>query len=284
MKRILFVVLSVILGNHSVVGQDNHAPTITAFSALSTPFDPYTKEHYSPEIIASLKHYTLVHTHNESGEINDSRLQYQDSTLEQEDELALWVVTISHTGEQERFSMQLATVRANYNFGLLPPTDAPSWLFGTTEYYKWRETDFQLRNFLSNQQLSPPNYYLNYGDKYSVRFTEKIRPKLSEKGQEWLDKTLVLLQLSTEALLMKDRSLELDPIAYRKQLFALHPHVYETAGFFELSFRDFLMVVTHLDVKDTISKEGRLQVKKLGKLFVFHVLSNKMGVNLLPAN
>ena len=34
--------------------------------------------------------------------------------------------------------------------------------------------------------MEPPDYYMNYGDKYARRFTEELSPNLSERGQQWL--------------------------------------------------------------------------------------------------
>jgi hypothetical protein len=145
------------------------------------------------------------------------------------------------------------------------PTKVPDSILGTVDYYAWREADFSTRIAASGLEYDTPHYYCNYGHKYAHRFTWHIRPHLSAEGQQWLDKTLLMLQIGTEVCLLQDPFIELAPERLYQQLFTLHPQVYEAAGFFELSFRDQLAVVIRLDPSDLTSPEGRRQVVALAK-------------------
>jgi hypothetical protein len=49
------------------------------------------------------------------------------------------------------------------------PMPVPKRLLGTAEYYKFRALDFKRRN----PDKDPPDYYLNFGDKYARNFTNE---------------------------------------------------------------------------------------------------------------
>lgn len=154
---------------------------------------------------------------------------------------------------------------ADQNPTLLPPTPAPDSILGSVDYYAWRENDFTKRVSEAGYNINTPPYYCNYGHKYAHRFTWHIRPRLTEEGQQWLDKTLLLLQVGTEVCLLQEPLIELNPEELNRQLFQLHPQVYEAAGFFELAFRDQFAIVIRLDPSDLTSPEGRQQVVALAK-------------------
>lgn len=151
------------------------------------------------------------------------------------------------------------------NNTLLPPTPAPDSILGTVDYYAWREADFSTRAAAAGLTIKSPDYYCNYGHKYAHRFTWHIRPHLSTEGQQWLDKTLFLLQVGTEVCLLRGTLIELEPKRLNQLLFTLHPDVYAVAGFYTLPFRDQVAIVIRLDPSDLTSPEGRRQVVALVK-------------------
>lgn len=220
----------------------------------------------------SLQYYRLVNQLNEKGEVVSSHLCYKPLLEPINEPDCMWLVVVDHNGT-ETYNIRNIEEMADFYTGNFPiPTLAPDSLFGTTAYYKWRETDFRVRCILSKNQSEIPDYYSNYGDKYVERFSLVIRNHLSPEGQQWLDETLLLLEIGTEAALLNDPLVELSPQELRHRLFELHPLVYETAGFFDLSLRDQFNIAIRLDIKDLISKEGRIQAKELAKKFVLHKL------------
>jgi hypothetical protein len=223
----------------------------------------------------NLKYYRLVNQLNEKGEIVACELCFKPLPEPINEPDCMWHVLIDHTGK-ETFIVRCIDEMADFYTGNFPvPTPAPDSLFGTTAYYKWRETDFRVRCAISKNRSTVPDYYSNYGDKYVERFSRVIRNHLSREGQEWLDETLVLLQLGTEIELRIDPLVELSPQELRRRLFALHPPIYEAAGFFDLSLHDQFNIVIRLDVKDLLSKEGRIQAKELLKKFIQYKLPFK---------
>lgn len=159
----------------------------------------------------------------------------------------------------------------------LPPTTAPAEILGTDAYYQWRLHDFTLRNHVTGLAIPSPDYYLSYGDKYAHRFLHEVKPKLSETGKNWVDNTLLLLQLTNECLLLHDPEAEQHSTSFRRQLFAYHVLVYESTGFFDLSIHDKLRIAAALDFQDLISQEGLLQVKHLVFRYLRHLIRNSIS-------
>jgi hypothetical protein len=157
---------------------------------------------------------------------------------------------------------------AFYDGKALLPTKAPSSIIGSDRYYQWRYTDCHVRNCIAGNDSPVPDYYLNYGQKYARRFHTVVRPKLSPEGKYWLDKTVLLFQAATEALVTTSGTAELNDHDFRRQLFDLHPQVYEATGFFDLPLRDQWIVVSHVDLKDLFSQEGFRQIRQLAKDYV----------------
>lgn len=108
----------------------------------------------------------------------------------------------------------------------VPP--APREFVGTCDYYLWRHWNFLQRHHGCRHR--PPDYYVDYGYKYCVKFSLHLRPRLSEEGKSWLDKTRLLLQVYLEQELARNPNVELDNIAFRKMAFRTHPDAYWNAG------------------------------------------------------
>lgn len=188
-------------------------------------------------------------------------------------------VTFNADGGQQFTALSLTDAAQQYGNNTFAPTRAPSWILGSADYYVWRNDNFLLRCRLCGKTASAPDYYLDYGNKYAVRFPTEVRPKLSPQGQDWLDKTFLLLQIATEDILMRHGDAELDSRAFRRQLFGLHAEVYEVSGFFELPFRDKWLVFKALDLRDVVSDEGREQIKAIGKAYAKYLVVKKIGTH-----
>ena len=137
-------------------------------------------------------------------------------------------------------------------------------MIGNVGYYQARNTDYLSRHGAP----PPPDYYLNYGNKYARRFTTVLRPKLSADGQRWLDKAFVLLQTAMENRLLKDRSaydtLEMNNDAFRTFAYGTHPDAYLAAGLSGLNPFDLAKIASTPDLGDLLSLDGVSQVVETG--------------------
>lgn len=212
------------------------------------------------------ENYTIRCTTGTSGEITTSELVYEG--LFREDPEQILIVMTDCNRIVSEHCVPIAQACEFYTGAALLPTKAPDSIIGTTAYYHWRYTDCRIRNCVMGNSSSVPDYYLNYGEKYARRFNTEVRPKLSREGQQWLDETVLLFQLATEALVLENGSAELNDRDFRRQLFDLHPKVYEATGFFDLPLRDRLLIARHLDAKDLFSREGRIQIRQLARDYV----------------
>ena len=144
----------------------------------------------------------------------------------------------------------------------IPPYPAPKDIIGTKSYYVFRDKDFKNR---SENKKTPPDYYLDYGNKYCKAFSEKTRPKLSSKGKTWLDKTLIALQESIEKKLKADPKIELDSTKFRKYAFDSHPDCYIKSGLFDLSPEDLFWIGWTPELKEFFKLETWVQIIKVVK-------------------
>jgi len=144
----------------------------------------------------------------------------------------------------------------------LPPADNPAPVqVGTREYYQQRLEDFQQRN----PGATPPDYYLDYGDKYLERFSSLDSSDLSPAGLAWRDRTIVALQSAIEDLRINDpqrfADLERNPTEFREFAFASHPKAYVDSGLYHLSAQDLSVIALTPDINDVLSQEGIDQTK-----------------------
>jgi hypothetical protein len=127
---------------------------------------------------------------------------------------------------------------------------------GTPDYYQQRYDDFVARN----PGVEPPDYYLEYGQKYADRFSSLDDRDLSAEGLEWRDKTLVALQQAIEDKRTSDpegfAELERDPEAFRRFAFETHPAAYVDSGLYDLPAQDLLVIAGTPDINDVLSQEG----------------------------
>jgi RHS repeat-associated protein len=150
------------------------------------------------------------------------------------------------------------------------PTPAPAEILGTVEYYKFRNDDFIKRH----PNSSPPEYYINYGDKYARRFSNELNPKLTPEGQEWLMKARLYLQLEMEKELNKNPRIELNNQDFQKFAFDSHVKAYTDAGVLELGFGDKVLILSTPDAKDLLSDLGRQQAMQMGILQIQFYMNN----------
>ncbi len=145
-----------------------------------------------------------------------------------------------------------------------PPTPLRS-MIGNVGYYAAREADFGERYHGSP---AAPDYYLGYGDKYARRFTSVLRPNLSPEGQDWLDRTFVLLQTAIEDRLARDPdafdSLEKDDDAFRAFAYATHPDAYLSGGLAGLGPGDLAQIALTPDLGDLATVDGVSQILDTG--------------------
>ena len=127
---------------------------------------------------------------------------------------------------------------------------------GRPEFYDERHNDFLSR--FPNKNA--PEYYKKYGYKYCKKFQDETRHKLSEAGKEWVDKTLVALQLKLNAIIMKDPLLELNETQLKTAAFDSHVEAYIESGVLELPLSDKIDILLTVDWVDLSSSEGFKQV------------------------
>jgi len=149
----------------------------------------------------------------------------------------------------------------------LTDADEPAEVEFGLDYYEQRADDFRRRN----PGVEPPDYYLEYGDKYAERFASLDNTDLSPEGLEWRDKTLRALQEAMEAKRREDpegfAELERDPDAFREFAYGTHPDAYVDSGLFDLSAQDISVIAATPDIADVFTSDGIGQtLVTLGKL------------------
>ncbi|EKD82557.1 MAG: hypothetical protein ACD_39C01218G0003 [uncultured bacterium] len=161
------------------------------------------------------------------------------------------------------------------------PSIAPDGVVGTVSYYRWRYNDFIQRHpqFVEPDPKNIPDYYLDYGEKYAIRFTDELYPELSNREQKWLIIARLNLQLIIENRCQSNPEafarLEENPRAFRRFAFDTHPIAYMDAGLSGLPLSDLIKIGLTPDLRDILTKNGSLQVisisGKLGKDYLKRV-------------
>jgi Ca2+-binding RTX toxin-like protein len=138
-------------------------------------------------------------------------------------------------------------------------------LIGSLDYYKFRYNDFVRRN----PGVVPPDYYLNYGDKYARRFSSETFSGLSNEGKEWLIRTRKNLQKEMENRLNSNPNdyarLERNPDAFRDFAYSTHPDAYLDAGLKRLPLSDLIKIASTPDIQDILTPSGLKQVGEVIK-------------------
>lgn len=160
----------------------------------------------------------------------------------------------------DQLALSSSVARASAQVATQPQ---PVAKLGGTDYYRVRYEDFKRRH----PEQEAPSYYLNYGEKYAVRFTEELAPQLSPKGQAWLVQARLNLQVAIEDRLKADPAafdkLEQDDEAFKKFGYDTHPEAYLSAGLDELPLKDLIRIGLTPDTKDLLTKMGLEQVAEV---------------------
>jgi len=132
---------------------------------------------------------------------------------------------------------------------------------GTPEWYDARHDDHLRRHA---GMPPPPDYYLDYGKKYCLRFSKDLYPKLSVEGQAWIVETRTDLQVAIDDRLLEDPAafdqLECDAAASKTFAFDTHPKAYLDGGLRSLPLADIMQIATTPDIGDLATMDGIAQV------------------------
>lgn len=142
----------------------------------------------------------------------------------------------------------------------VPP--APRDFIGTCDYYLWRHWNFLQRH--NSCQHRPPDYYIDYGYKYCIKFSLHLHPRLSEDGKSWLSRTRVLLQVYMEQELARNPTVELDNLAFRKMAFRTHPDAYWYAGLRNVPWSDRFKILREPDWQEWTKYDTWAQAADVG--------------------
>ncbi|MBN1204033.1 MAG: hypothetical protein JXB05_03805 [Myxococcaceae bacterium] len=130
----------------------------------------------------------------------------------------------------------------------------------SSDYYRQRYDDFVRRN----PGMTPPDYYLNYGNKYLEKFSALGPKDLSPAGLAWRDRTLKALQDAIEMKRAEDpvafAQLERDPEAFKKFAYDTHADAYVNSGLFNLPAQDLVKIGTTPELRDLLGKDGVRQI------------------------
>ncbi|MFN3151569.1 CARDB domain-containing protein [Bremerella sp.] len=166
-----------------------------------------------------------------------------------------------------------ANVAARFLFDSEPGQQIPSptpydGTFGDARYYRFRHQDFLNRFCGGNATgcapgVQPPDYYLDYGDKYLNEFAND-RDNYSPEGQAWIDRTRAELQKQLEQGLLNDPSMETDSQRFRDFAFDTHPDAYIKSGLFDLPWSDYWEIVWTTGEDSVFTTEGWEQIWDVG--------------------
>lgn len=156
------------------------------------------------------------------------------------------------------------------------PTSFPEDKLGATDYYLWRYQDFKKRY----PNTDPPDYYLNYGHKYVLRFSKETITKLSTKGKIWVEQTRKNLQVAIEQELKQNPDLEVKNNGkdFKEFVFNSHLEAYWKSGIYKLDRQDLTEIFTTLNKYDLWTTSTlKLANRMLSKLTLYW-LKKRLGV------
>lgn len=99
-------------------------------------------------------------------------------------------------------------------------------------------------------------YPRGYGARYAQRFYRETRPRMTARGQAWIDDVLICLQLELRERIDVQTSCS----DLRRIAFDSHPGCYIEAGFCTLHPWDVLNVVWTVDATDWLSADAARQL------------------------
>ena len=131
-------------------------------------------------------------------------------------------------------------------------TPYPAKDLGSQAYYLFRHNDFVLRN----PGRQPPDYYLEYGDKYLSRFKGVTYPLLSDEGKRFIQTVARALQHEIENKLIYDpkgfSDLEANSVLFTEFAYNTHPKAYCESGWAKLPKSDRDKIIIDVDRSDYI--------------------------------
>lgn len=151
-----------------------------------------------------------------------------------------------------------------------------------------------VKKYEKNGYWMKPNISKSYGYKYCLAFGKLLSPKLSDKGQLWVKKTLDYLQRYMEAGLvdldwesteninfnskykLNNKSgkivfytdIELNNARFRTFAFATHPDAYIKAGITNLPLKDLILISSTPDLAEWWDGDTRIQAIIVAKKLV----------------
>lgn len=107
-------------------------------------------------------------------------------------------------------------------------------------YYRRRYENFLARN----PKLTPPTYYLEYGEKYCNKFTRETYAELTSEGREWLDGVKCGLQQGIEDMLQDPEKMYLEYLEtdFTEAAFDMHAPTYLANGLADLDVSDIVKI------------------------------------------
>ncbi|MCE8043433.1 hypothetical protein HOP60_14870 [Halomonas daqingensis] len=150
---------------------------------------------------------------------------------------------------------------------------APS---STHEHWS-RHSNFMMRHIGCEHQ--PPDYYVSYGYYYCYTYGERLRPRLSPQGQDWLDQARYWLQFNIEVGLKDNMDgdeinvvcrrypnrsvemtvprleLEIDKATFKSFAFNTHVPAYLDAGLADLSISDLFKIGGQPNIEEWLDRE-----------------------------
>lgn len=175
----------------------------------------------------------------------------------------IWVGTISEDVDENGGAVTKITGTEYCGEATLPftitrldPTPYPQENLGSLDYYRFRFDDFVRRN----PESQPPDYYLNFGERYLRRFRLEARPNLTEQGQAFVDRVGVALQRRMEAELQSNplqfAELEQNSAEFRRFAYETHIATYCESGWGDLPLADNRTIASYVDELDLFRGVG----------------------------
>lgn len=159
---------------------------------------------------------------------------------------------------------------------LLANRDVLSAPNSTHEHWS-RHANFMMRHIGCEHQ--PPDYYISYGYYYCYTYGERLKPRLSEQGKDWLADARYLLQSNIEdglrdnmegddinvvcrrypnrsvQMTVPQYELEVDKTTFKTFAFNTHVPAYLDGGLADLPISDLLRIGTQPNVEEWLDGE-----------------------------
>jgi hypothetical protein len=152
---------------------------------------------------------------------------------------------------------------------------------GTPEWYDFRVADHLRRGGRTDDKTT--GYYLDYGKKYGLRFSEVEYPKLTDAGKRWCEAVGVCLHVALEMEILADAAKyarlerENDGWGLRALAYDTHADGYVAAGVARLPPADLAIIFSTPDLVDLVSPSGIWQAFETAPSVVKEELKKLLG-------